>query len=381
MREDWGVDEIQVAFLAFAVVAPTTILTLPRILARVAGQDGWAAALLGLPAGLLPLAALGALDRRSPGATFGEQAAAELGPLGGRLATAAAALLFGLLAAIVTREVADAVQAENLPRTPLPAVVALVLWAPVVAARQGLETMARWAQLLVGGGLCLLLLLLLGSARDLHPEYLLPLFGHGWRPLLAGAVSPASFYVKSFVLAYVLPFRGGGRRAAYGAALAGLGAGALLLALTAAVTVALFGPLAASFPQPVFEAARLIALAEFLTHLDAVAVAVWLALGLAKLGLVFLAFVLALADLFDLRQPRPATLPAAALTGALAVVEFRSNVEFQDWLFTVWPAVSAGLVLLPAAVLAGGLLRERRRSRKTAVTAGAPPDGRPERGK
>ncbi|MDI3298557.1 MAG: endospore germination permease [Bacillota bacterium] len=378
MREDWGLSDLQLLFLSFAVVAPTAILTLPRALALLAGQDGWLAALLALPAGLIPLVLLWDLDRRYPGQTFTEQARQALGPLLGRVAAALAVLLFALLAVVVTREVTDAVHGENLPRTPLPVVVLLVLLAPVSVLRQGIETLARWAEILLPIGLVLLFLLVAGSLRDLHPDYLLPVLGHGWTPIWTGAVQPASFYAKVFALAYVLPFRGDGRKGAFLAAAAGLFAGAVLLALTAAVTVALFGPLAASLPQPVFEAARMISVAEFLAHLDAVAVAAWLALGLTKLALVAFAFVFALADLLQLEEYRPLTLPGAALTGVLAAVEFRSTAEFQIWVFIFWPWVALALcILLPFLVWSGAVLRGR--SGRRGRTGGTGRGGRPGR--
>ncbi len=337
----------------------TGLLSLPAPLTQYAGQDGWLAALVGIPFGLIPLAAWYVLDRRLPGRSFTEQARAFLGPVGGSLLAVLPVVLFATTLAATGREVVDVVLVEGLPRTPLLIVLPLLLLPPLYAVRSGLEALARLGEVMVPLGIGMLLMILLVSFKEMQPLNLRPFLASGWRPVWQGAAAPAAFYAESFFFLYILPQRGRDRAATLRAAAAGVVTVAVLLALSTAITVAIFGPLGTVLPAPVFQGTRVVSIAEFFTHLDSVLVVSWLAMSMVKIGVFLYCFCFALGQLLGMRDYRPLTLPAGAFTVISADQWFPSTSTVSHWLTHSWPFWGGVMELLPPLALAAAALVRR----------------------
>lgn len=362
--EDWGVPPPQLFWLLLALIGGTALLSLPGPLALYAGQDGWLAALLGLPLGIVPLLLWYALDVRLPGLTLTQMARAVLGPVAGSALAVLPVVLFASTLASTPREVADLVGGIALPRTPMPVVLALLLLPVVWMVRAGLETLARMGELLVPAGIAALLLILLPVTKDMRTINLLPLLARGWRPVLQGAAAPAAFYAETAYLFYVLPFRGRGRGPSLGAAVLAVTAVACMLSVSTAALTAIFGPLLPKLAVPVFQATRVVSIAQFIEHLDALLLVAWVALSFVKMAAFFYCFCLALGQLLGLRDYRPLTLPAAVYTATAALYWFDSTASVSHWIMDTWPFWGGALTLGPpllvwVVALARGIGRAR----------------------
>lgn len=351
MREDWALTPSQTFFLTFAWISGPLVVSLPTILAKLSGQDGWLAALVALPAGVVPLLLWYALEGRLPGKTFTEQSLTVLGPTAGMLLGLLPLVLFASTLPVIVRNFADLVAGTALPRTPLPFVMGLVLLPTVYVVRSGLEVLARLGEILVPTGLIALFVILFASVKDTNLVNLLPVLARGPRPVLQGAGSVAGWYAESFLISYVGCFRGRGRGQTLWAANAGLAVAGAALAVATALTTAVFGPLEAIMVAPVFQQARTVDIADFITHVDPVLLVAWTALGFVKMGVWYYCFCLALTQWLRLRDYRPLTLPIAAFAVVGGMAWFDSGTGLSAWLSKTWPFWGMGLQVLPPLIL------------------------------
>jgi spore germination protein KB len=354
----WRLALYQIATLAFVVMAGTAVLSLPLVLTTYAGQDAWLAALLASPVGLVPLALLYLLERQAPGLTLAEHARRALGrALGGALALAWALFLATTLP-VVVREFADLVRSEALPRTPEPVVLGLLLLVPTYMARQGAEPIARVAGVLTPLAAVALVVIFLPSLGAARLEHLLPVWALGWRAVLQAAAPAAAFYGETALLGFVLPFRGGSMAGAWAAAALGLGAVAVTVAAATAWALLVFGPLTAVLPNTLFQVTRAASVAEFVTHLDALFIGVWLAGGLVKLALWLFCTTVSLAQALGLPDYRALSLPVAAFGLVAGCAWFPSSGDVVRWIERAWPFWGLAFELgVPLVVVAGALLR------------------------
>ncbi len=365
LREDWGMTSRQIFLLTLALVGATEILAEPAVLALFAGQDAWMSALLGLPLGIFPLLAWYWLDRRLPGLTLSEQARAVAGPALGALLMVPFFVRAVTAVGTAERQVSELVLAITLPRTP-PALVTVLLVLPVVlVVRMGPEVLARMSEILVSLGVGAVLLLSLVAANHASAIELLPILARGWRPVLQGAAVSAGFYYPTAWMLFVLPFRGCSRKAALGAALGGLASAAVLLALTTALSIMIFGGLTPLLDVPFLQVARVVQLSEFLTHLDPLFVTVWEALSFIKTGLFMYVLCLALAQTMGLPDYRPLTLPVATMTVIGSVSWFATSVQAAHYATEALPFISMLTCLVsPTTILVLALVRVRKKCKR-----------------
>lgn len=354
----WSVSPLQVFLLTVALIDGTAIVTLPAPLVRFAGPSAWVAALVGLPAGLLPLGILYLLDRRAPDRTIVEHARLAAGPVGGALLTLPILALFLNTLGNTPREFTDLVAGVALPRTPTVVVTALLLAAPVAVVRAGLEVLARLAELLILPGLLALAGVLAANVRDMQPINLLPVLARGWGPVLQAAAAPAGWYMEMLYLTAILPFGQQRRGAHWRAALLGLLCAGVLLSCATAATQAVFGPATAALAAPVFQLARVADVSGFLTHLEPFLMVAWVTLGYVKTGIFFYVFCIGLAQTLGLSHHRALTLPVAAMAILVNTVWYDSAADVAYFVTRIWPFVACtAAVVAPLLVLAATWLK------------------------
>ncbi len=351
LREDWGLTSRQVFWMLLALLGAIAALGVPAGVVRLSGQNGWMATLLPVPIALIPIALWRALDRRLPGLTFTEHARAVLGPVAGSILAVCPVLLSSSHLVGATRIVSDLVQSNALPRTPTIAVTLLLITPALYAVRSGVEVVGRLAEILVPVGLTAVALILLFTLGDSHPANLLPVLADGWRPVLQGAIVPLGYYIETFYIMYLLPFRGRPVRAMVTASVAALVGAALLLTVTTALLTMDFGPLVQSLAVPVLGAARTVSLARIVTHLDPLLIVAWVAITIIKIETLLFVLCISLSQLLGLHDYRPLTLPLGAFAAFAANAWWGSDVQLKSWFTYDWPFWAVSLALVPPLIV------------------------------
>jgi len=345
-----------------STVLPTAILTVPAVTVKHAGQDAWVSIMIATLAGLLVVRLAVSLSLRFPGKTLVEYAPDILGNFLGKIVGFLYIWLYFLyIGSGAAREFSVFLVSAVMPETP--ALVFCMAGVAVVAyaARNGLEVLSRLNQLFIPvTGLLFIVFLL--SAKDMKLTRVLPVFDAGLLPILKGAVTPAMWLGEIVTLMMIIPYLNEPKKAGRVAALSVLLCG-FFLTVSVLEALFIFGPnLAGRYIFPVYNAVRVVSLANFLERLESVIVAAWVLGGFVKVGVFYYAAVLGSAQCLGLKDYRPLVLPVGVILVALAVLLHGENIVE---VFSYIPQVEVPFLLLvfeaglPLGLLTVALLRRK----------------------
>lgn len=360
MLEQGKIDSNQAIMLLASMVLSTAILTVPAFVIKFARQDAWLSIMTSILVGLLIAMLVVSLSLRFPGKTLFEYAEEILGKAPGKLIGLLYIWWFLHTNALIIDEFASFLCTAMMPNTPTIVFFIAVVAVAAYAVRNGLEVLSRYNQLFLPIVLGLLFIVLILTTKDMKAARLLPVFDTGLVPVLKGATVPASWLGEVVVLAMIIPFLNKPNEAYRVAALATLFTGLVLTACTLAV-VAIFGPVTSGhFVFPVYNAVRVVSIANFLERLESVIVAVWVFGGFAKVGVFYYAAVLGSAQWLGLKSYQPLVAPVGVILVALALL-CRNIAYLLDFTSRVWPPYSLSVYEagIPLVMLIVALIRKK----------------------
>jgi spore germination protein KB len=353
-----GIDAGQVFALLLLMRTVPVLAWLPVLAEGSAGRDAWLAALLAtaaaVPFGLLMLAAVRRLGPR----TAVEGALEALGPWLGRAAVLPLLAYLPLQAAVVLRINVEGWVATSYPVTPRPVFVLSMAFLAALGARQGLETLGRVAQVLLPASVVAILVAAL-MVKDPEPSELLPVLERGLAPVLRASVEPLSLFGWFVVLLQFGREMAPGQGRKSGTALvAATAAAGVMLALTAATAVSVFGPVwAARLRFPTLALLN----ANPVPGLLVIVYAVWV--GGTFLGVAVFLYAAAVGwqGWLGLTSYRWAVWPLAAASAVAALVPFATASDLMRFVFYAWPPAALAVQLGSAclALLAAWILGRR----------------------
>lgn len=324
-----------------------------------AQEASWLAVLIGGAAGLAVTWVYTSLALRFPGQSLIGYSKRVLGRwLGG-----AAGLLYiwyGLhLGALVLRNFGEFLASTILPRTPMG--VSIILLAAVCAygVRHGAETLGRAAQVMNAVVLAQVILISGLLAANIRLEFLLPVFGEGFGPILQGALSSLGFpFGETVLFALLLPLVRPTRQVRP-AFMLSMVAAAFLLALVHARNTAVLGAhLVETERFPTFGTTQVVDVADFITRVDAFVVGNWIVTGFIKVAVCLLAVARGAAEWAGVGEYRPLVLPLGAIMATLAVLLYDNITEMANFASAVWPVYSVPFqILIPVLLLSVAALR------------------------
>ncbi len=349
-----------------AIVLPTAVMTLPPGMVGEAVQHAWLSAVVATLCGLGIVALAAAISRSAPGITLIGVTSRHLGAPGRWIVGALYTWWLLHVNALILRSVSEFVVIILLPRTPVVVVAAsltaLVLW----AVRGGIESVARLATLTLPLVPLSVLLISLLSSQDFDLGRLAPLLPtEGIRPILRGAVAPASFFGEVIIASIaIFPFLNDPKRMLRSGIVGVLMTGVSLVVVLL-VSVMVLGPASASADEFSFiRVVRLVSIGEFLQRTEGVFAVFWLFAMLVKLMIWFYATVFTGAEWLGLKTYHPLTIPCAVGTVGLALLLHRNIIEFRAFVATTWtPYAAVFELVIPMLLLliALGIKKARER--------------------
>lgn len=328
----------QLLSVIFAALLSPAIRVLPGSTAQTAGEAGWLAPLLALPAVMALCWVLFKLLSHLPsGAGLAQACSLVLGKVGGKIALTLC-LLWGLLQLSVTvRMCGQRFLITGYRNRPVLFYIIVLLAVALWMARGKLAAFARAGEIFHAILAVTLGAVLLLAAFRMEPENLFPIWIEDLPAVGAAAVPVLS------LMGYAVPgaFLAGGlkrqdkdrSRALWWTARLCLLLSALLL-----VTLGCLGPdLIARMEQPFFVMVKGVGVQGAFQRVESVVMALWVLSDLMLIGMLVFSACIVSRALFGLKQAQSAALPVAAVALAGSVLLFRDSFaveRFADGILT-----------------------------------------------
>ena len=167
----------------------------------------------------------------------------------------------------------------------------------------------------------------------------MPLFPHGFKPVLHGAYMAYGFpYAELVLFSMVLPFVRKDQEPLGKFMFASLLISGLSLTLVIVCTIMALGPIAGNIKFSLFTLARLIELAEIIERVESV-------IGMTLIaGSYMKATIVAVCDQFgvipiipDLQDEKILIFPYSFFAAMVSLTMFKNELEFMEHVGTVWP--------------------------------------------
>jgi spore germination protein KB len=351
----------QATLLLVNLILPTGLFFLSSVASRLAGRDAWLSMLLATLAGMLIALMAANLSLRFPDKTLFQFPELILGRWPGKFIVFLYVWYFVHTTAEVLRQFGDFMVTAFLPETPIIVVEILIMAIVAYAVRKGLEVFARVNDLVFPLIFVSVVIILSLAAREMDFKRLLPIFADsGIAPLIKGAVMPAAWMGYAVTICVLTPHLNK-KHEVYKAAVLSTVIFGLFLSVVAVASIASFGPeISAQWMVPFLSLTRMVDIAKFLSRLEPVIMAVWVAGGAVQISFFHWLGALGCAQWLGLKDYKPIVLPLMVIVLALNIALHDSIMHLFSFLGTFWGPYSLTLFqagipffLLVIAILRG----------------------------
>lgn len=365
MLESGKIDSRQAVWLMITLIVVTAGVYGPGIAVNAARQDAWLSMIFATLSALFIAWLIVSLVLRFPGKTVFEIPELILGKVPGKIIAFLFVLWLIHVEILVFSEFGHFMLSSVLPGTPM--VVNHVVAAVMIAyiTRNGLEVTSRFNGIFLPVFLFSFALLIALAFKDMAATRLLPVFDEGTAAIIRGSAAPIAWLGEIIVLGAIIPYLNKPGRALRVAVLAIMVSG-LIMILYVVYPLAVLGPdLTAALTYPIYNAIRIISIANFLERLEAIPVAIWITGGIIKVCLLRYTAVLGAAQCLGLQDYRPLVLPVGAVVVAGSLLMYQDVAVTAAFVAEVWPfyglTFEAGIpFLLLAVAMARGLGKKNR---------------------
>ncbi|MCU6797721.1 spore germination protein [Paenibacillus sp. WQ 127069] len=307
------ISSMQMAIFMYPAILATSVLGVPSITMKFAGHDMWLSPIWASTMGLVAIMIAFRLNHGFSGQSMIECSTKILGNIGGKLFGLLYMFYLPHLSGIILREYGEFVLSTVLHHTPLFVVMGSLLLLCAVNVRSGIQVIARSSQILIVLTVLLLSFILILLIPEMNPSEILPFAEKGLKPSLLGAIAPAGWFAEYILISFFLPNVSDRSKALKASLLSVVFVTLTMVAINLSCLM-LFGDLTDTFLYPVMIAARYINYADFLQHLEAFIVAIWVTGIFVKVSLFLYVHALATAQWLNMDDYRPLVFPLAFLT-------------------------------------------------------------------
>lgn len=281
-------------------------------------------------------------------------------------------LFFLIMCGITLRHLVELVSTAILPKTPNVVVLFLFAASAAIAARMGIEVLARSAQVYIGISAVAFLLMAGGITPFIDLENYLPVMSEGIRPVLVGAIPSIATLSMIGLGIWIGPYLRDRTALASASTWAILLSGGAILLFTF-LALGLFSYRGMEdMLIPGLAVARSIRLGRIVERLDVPLLGAWLIV--AFIAVAFLIYLAAtqVAWVGRTSHYRPFVLPVTVIGATMAMVLVRSDAELAEWVNTgaFAPYVLFHTVVIPVIIVLARLLRRGQQDRNKSGEVG-----------
>lgn len=363
MLGNWKISPRQFKLLVFLCYVGTSILHSPGFLAAEAKQDAWIGAILGLLLGLLIVKLYNSVGNQLPNMTITQQTEVIFGRCIGKIVSVFFILFLFINASMILWIAGNFVTTQIMPATPIQFSNILFTVIIVMATRLGVETFARAAEILFPLVMGLLVILILFISPNIDIDNLKPVFEFGMKPILKGSLLYVSYAsLTLIVLLMIFPAHVNNVKETNKAFFNGTVIAGIIIFLITLLSILVLGHDFASRNEfPSYILAKKIQLGGFIERIESLIAIIWFITVFYKTLLYFYGAVLGLAQILELKDYKPLTLPMGMILVVLSLIVFPNTIYADVWDSTTWVSYALTYaLLLPLLLLIVGKLRKKK---------------------
>lgn len=312
MIERGKISAFQMAVMMNPTIAATAVLLVPAITVKHANQDLWISPIWAGICGAIVVFIAFQLNKLYPKESIIEYSEHIIGPFFGKILGFLYILFYLHINGIIIREYSEFVTGTFLSETPIYVITGAMILVCAMAVHGGIEVIGRSSEIIVPVVFILYLSILALLIRDLDIKNIFPILENGVQPSFIGSIVPQGWFSEFFLIAFLLPFlrdRENGLKWGLVSTISVL----ILLISANLLTYMLFGELTGVFTYPIMVAVRYISIADFLEHLEAIVMAIWVAGTFIKISVFYYVNVISIAQWLKLSSYQPLIFPIGFL--------------------------------------------------------------------
>ncbi|CAH0313586.1 Spore germination protein YndE [Peribacillus sp. Bi96] len=365
-----SVQQFMIIVILFTV--GTSILIYPASVAAEAKQDAWITAILTTGIGLLFIWLFSALGSIVPHLTLIEMCMKLLGKWLGTIAAIIFISFFYYSTAALLFYIGNFLTTQMMPDTPMITPIILYLSILVLGVYLGIETFARFAEVVFPIVILLLLILFISSSPQFEFQNFLPVFEVGIKPIIRGGIL---IFINSFLMPITLltifPSHLNQTKQGRKAFIMGVFIGGIILDIIIVISILVLGDYITSIEMyPSYVLAQKINIGNFFQRIEAIVAIIWFITIYIKMFIYFYGTVVGLANMLKLDDYKPIVLPLGLTLVPFSLLMYPDVPYMQKWESTSWVpyALTIGiflpLLLLGAAVFRKYILKENLQNQK-----------------
>lgn len=370
MMQDVKINSYQFLVLVILFTIGTSILTVPSALATNAKQDAWLAAIFGTGIGLLVIWLLITIAFWFPHLTYVQL----LEKLVGKWIGKAFSTLFVLMSLLFASELLYYfglfINIHMMPSTPMVVLNILMAGIVVMGVRLGLETFARTAEILIVVFFVIFFILVVFISPEMKFENIQPVYEMGTKKIVQSSI----FYVvvssvDAVVLLMIFPSFINKMKQVKKSFLLGNLIGGIVIIVITFLSVTVFGAeKTAGEIYPSYELTKKINIGNFIQRIEGLMASLWLITLYFKTTLYFYASVLGMAQILNLKDYRPLTLPLGMIAVVLSLVIYPNIMYQKHWDDTTGNSLSLSIGLfLPLLMVVVYAIRKRTKKKEIVI--------------
>ena len=349
MMKDVKINSYQFLVLVTLFTIGSSILLVPSGLAQNAKQDAWIAAIFGTGIGLLIIWLFCAIAQWFPHLTFIEINNKLFGKWIGTIFSLLFVSLSFLYTSTLLAHSGTFLNIHVLPSTPMGALNILMGMIIVMGVRLGLETIARSAEILIVVFFFLFLILVVFISPEIKFENIQPVYEAGTKKIIQSSLTFVVYSsVNAVILLMIFPaFINKTKQGKKSFLIGNLIGGIVIIIITFLCVAVLGAENTTRLMYPSYELAKRVNIGDFVQRIEAFMEILWIISIYFKATLYFYASVLGIAQILNLKDYRPLTIPLGMIAIALSLVVYPNVIYQKNWDSTtlVSYSLSIGLFL------------------------------------
>ncbi|MDD9267423.1 endospore germination permease [Paenibacillus sp. GCM10023248] len=348
----------QFAVIVMIFTIGTTILVIPSGLAADAKQDAWLGALLGVCMNVGVVALYTKVGSCFPNMTLTAYNEHLFGKWLGKLFSLGFIFFAFVGATTVLFYMGNFVTTQVMPDTPIQAINLLFALVVVMGVRLGLETIVRAAEIFFPWIIILFTVLVACLLPEIQAEKLQPVFSSGGSSLIKAALEVAGTSSLPFIVLFMIfpahVNQDGKIKKAY--LLATVFGGLCFVAITFLCIAVLGTKLTERLMYPSYVLAKEINIGNFFERVEILIAGIWFLTVYFKTTFYFYAFVMGLAQILNIEDYRPLTMPLGMILVVYSLVVYPNVAymsKFDTQSFIPYVLTAGGLYPLLILITAG----------------------------